>query len=1295
MKKFNYLSIIFILTLLLAFPFSAFAKKGDGSSPQKPKLTKTTANNPAQSLIDINNITCWVSQEGFHDWVVGGSWNGMFPNGVNAGAIFSEGIVWGGQVNDGNSPIVRVDGNTYSTGCSPIERLYRVRPDYATANDAALAQDVADFYSENVSDVTPDQIQTVRAQYAKDWNEWPADKGAPYKDSNGDGQYEPNIDTAGIPGASQTIFIMYNDNISSTLYGTPPIGLQVSETYWAYAASGPLANIIFKKVDIVYKGTSTSSSNAEIDSMYIVQWADPDVGNSTDDFAGCDTTLNLGYSYSSGYTDAVYQGLGLAPPAVGYDFLQGVSKFTGNPNDSAIFNLKYRKGYKYVNPKPMSSYAYFAAGGTWSDPDFTATGTNQFYNLMRGDLPRPPYPSAQPFPSSVADVTPYGTYLLDGDPVFGTGKIDGKVDGPGDRRIMVTNGPITMHLNDTAQVVLALVGGLGTNNISSISVLKYNDLTAQYAYDQLFNIPIMPSPKVQAFGLNDKVVLNWGQPQSLLNQIENSNHGIYNFQAYSVYQLPPGGTDITQGVRIATYDLKDQTTVLYNKELDEGTGLIISKPIVVLKNLGLQRYITITQDQIFNKPLANGLPYTFAVTAMAYNNDPTLPSNILESAPAIVNVTPQQPVPGTSYEQDGPIPASDISHTGTANASIDVSVINPDSVTGHQYEVSFHNEMYSLGADGKWVDITPPKKIGKVTDLTGSYLTSAASYSETKGLMDVHYTVNVISPNYDYCDGVEITLPSNVIIDTTYSPISNNDGSPIPFQINRTTNTIFYSVVNPDSLLSGDSTYRTQNGIFAGGEDIVVTVRPASVPMITHYTMFDDNWGDMNGYYGGFIDVSGIDTLKGPISNKIVTQKQWNVKDLTTGNVVVKNQTILNGQDIYAPQLYFQQNGIYGPGGSTQSFTPDVSATANPIADASIQIGINGSYDAPTTINSSSADVSLNGTTMYHSTSGPGVLNWHDANHSFEITDFTVYGFANGTAAGSDPDYGAGGGVPLSDINDLQQDYELRWTGILGDTTIGGTTVHITKSGGQLVTLFGASGYDLKDAPLNPNPGTDSPFLVRVPFEVWNVDKNEQVNLLFWDRSGDGTSAWNMDSRQYTWIVNTKYDPSAPLDPTGSAVSDSATWNVVIYASAFTLGDVVKLTYPNPLQVGADKFTFNTRALAYNKTQAKSDVNLINVFPNPYYGSQYRETARDDHYVTFSHLPKTATIRLFDLSGVLVRTIHHLPGSGQFEKWNLQNDSGYPVASGIYIAYIDMPDLGATKILKLAIVQEQQILQVY
>jgi len=35
------------------------------------------------------------------------------------------------------------------------------------------------------------------------------------------------------------------------------------------------------------------------------------------------------------------------------------------------------------------------------------------------------------------------------------------------------------------------------------------------------------------------------------------------------------------------------------------------------------------------------------------------------------------------------------------------------------------------------------------------------------------------------------------------------------------------------------------------------------------------------------------------------------------------------------------------------------------------------------------------------------------------------------------------------------------------------------------------------------------------------------------------------------------------------------------------------------------------------------------------------------------------------------------------------------VASGIYVAYIDMPDLGKTKVLKVAIIQEQEVLQVY
>jgi hypothetical protein len=41
------------------------------------------------------------------------------------------------------------------------------------------------------------------------------------------------------------------------------------------------------------------------------------------------------------------------------------------------------------------------------------------------------------------------------------------------------------------------------------------------------------------------------------------------------------------------------------------------------------------------------------------------------------------------------------------------------------------------------------------------------------------------------------------------------------------------------------------------------------------------------------------------------------------------------------------------------------------------------------------------------------------------------------------------------------------------------------------------------------------------------------------------------------------------------------------------------------------------------------------------------------------------------------------------------NGRNYPVASGVYIAYIEMPDVAVTKSLKFSIIQEQEILDLY
>ncbi len=127
----------------------------------------------------------------------------------------------------------------------------------------------------------------------------------------------------------------------------------------------------------------------------------------------------------------------------------------------------------------------------------------------------------------------------------------------------------------------------------------------------------------------------------------------------------------------------------------------------------------------------------------------------------------------------------------------------------------------------------------------------------------------------------------------------------------------------------------------------------------------------------------------------------------------------------------------------------------------------------------------------------------------------------------------------------------------------------------------------------------------------------------------------------------------------------------------------------------ANSFTFTSPSnVTRDEELAKNDVNQINVFPNPYYGVNPQETDKYLRFVTFTHLPDHAIIRIFNLAGVMVRKIDRMSPS-QFEQWDLKNQEGLPVGSGLYIAHVDMPDLGVTKILKIAVVQEQQILDRY
>ncbi|MHB2155083.1 T9SS type A sorting domain-containing protein [Calditrichota bacterium GD2] len=124
-------------------------------------------------------------------------------------------------------------------------------------------------------------------------------------------------------------------------------------------------------------------------------------------------------------------------------------------------------------------------------------------------------------------------------------------------------------------------------------------------------------------------------------------------------------------------------------------------------------------------------------------------------------------------------------------------------------------------------------------------------------------------------------------------------------------------------------------------------------------------------------------------------------------------------------------------------------------------------------------------------------------------------------------------------------------------------------------------------------------------------------------------------------------------------------------------------------------FTFNAPGKIENDPELmKKDVEKINVFPNPYYAASSMEPDRFTHFVTFNHLPPHAVIRIFTLNGVLVRKLEKRDDS-QFFRWDLKNEKGWRVASGLYIVHIDMPELGKQKVLKLMVISGEETLDYY
>lgn len=708
-------------------------------------LAKTAAYQPDRyQILNINNLWTWHRNDGQANHSPTGDNGLFFPRGTKW-VIYQDGMVFGSRAYvDAAKTIpapfsqkIRVGGTTYATGqragwvdgfgaaAVPHDpgdlkaRIYRIRRDWKEMSNDELRRDAAESNEIAVTAVTQAQVQQISDRYAKDWNEWPVDIGAPFIDRNGNGTYEAppagfavadliakGYDEPGIAGgdpnspADQVLWSVFNDlhrPTSTTRFGSEPTGLEIQMTMWGYKRSDALGNMYFRKWRFINKGgvdidAAGTKGSLYLDSMYVCQWSDPDLGDAGDDLAGCDVNLSMGFIYNGNPVDSEYRKVSLPPPASGYDFLQG--PLVPSPGDRAVFDLKYRNGFKNLG---MAGFSYFSAGSAYSDPTGGyATNTIRWDKMLRGYAPLSGADVRYVHPTGVEA----GPFPLSGDPVAKTGHIDGQGQPwsfvPGDRRILIITGPFNMAPADTQEVVVANVAGIGADRLSSVAVLKFNDRFAQNTFDALFQVPKAPAgPDVKVARLDGHIVLEWGSNLTRVNETETTvnDPGSYAFEGYNVYQLPTANSSLGDARRLATYDLTTDPAVILDTQADPSSGQVLQVPIHFGSNSGLTRYFKLDRDYIrdINK-LNNGEEYYVAVTSYSASKIAGYIPAALESSPQIITVVPQSRRLGSTVNETFGQAVSLTRAAGISDVKPPITVVDPAQTRQANYRLEISKD---------------------------------------------------------------------------------------------------------------------------------------------------------------------------------------------------------------------------------------------------------------------------------------------------------------------------------------------------------------------------------------------------------------------------------------------------------------------------------------------------------------------------------------------------------------------------------------------------------------------------
>lgn len=1158
---------------------------------------------------------------------------------------------------------------------------------------------------------------------------------APYKDVNNDGIYNPgdgdypwydikkelacgNDRTVTLYG-DQNFWWVFNDkgNIH-TETGADPIGMEIRAQAFAFSTNDEVNDMTFYNYELYNRGSQT------LYNTYFGQWCDPDVGFSEDDFVGCDVQRGLGYAYNGDAFDDAGQGqtgYGANPPAVGIDFFQGPFQDNDNmdnPLTSNITDAIDSLGIPYEgigigygddvidNERfGMRKFLYyFRSDQTTVNAQKEPNNANDFYRYLQGIwLDGTPFyyggTAHQSSAGAQANGLVHCDYMFPGDsdplmwgtlgtpvsnPSTWTEANEGNT--PADRRFMQSAGPFTLVPGQKNNITVGVVYARATtgNSFASVRKLQLADDKAQALFDNCFKILDAPdAPDMTIQELDKSVVLYLSNPSNSnnyneayiekdpfivlpyvlesgdstvnLTEAEQDSLASYRFQGYKVYQLKDATvsssdlTDPDKARLVAQCDNRDGVGRLVNFIKDEDLAFDVPTLMVEGADEGVVHSFHIENDAFTQQRLVNHKTYYFMAVAYAYNNYKTY-----------------DPADGTKLDgQKKPYIESRKSVTGAIKAYTAIPHIPVPETAG-----TVQNAQYGDGPE--------------ITRIEGAQ--NSRLFLDLTPASEEYIVTNYKMPNPTYAAGagpinVKVVDPLNVkpgsfFVQFKYSPTLDTARWDLIAANAMTINGTAYAA--GDVVTSSDRTIQIANEQLIPELGISITIEQASYEQRGTLAFTEPIFGDVFFADSSKRWLTGVEDAEGNTpQNWIRSGTQQQDPDPTSYPNPDDDPAIFNdiiGED--SEELYENlANGTWAP----YRFCAVSSATGAPTAApiSSLYLGTRTMFNftslpnvdivftsdkskwtrCPVIETQESTALSQGGAAKQKMRNAPSV----DKNGNPDGTGngmgwFPGYAIDLGTGERLNMAFGEDSWLAVDNGRDMKFNPSNRLYSSLGEPIFGGK---------HYVYVF--ANLD-KEVPGQRVPAYDGGVYLQTM-----LSSGSSANEIRVWRS----CAWvGMPMLAEDFNFN---DPSQI--PTTARVKLRINRAYERYTTQYTpyLPDTTGAT-----NGWRPKYLFSLDALATqtSMTEARGDsiLSLINIVPNPYYAYSGYETARLDTRVKITNLPEIATIRIYNVSGQLVRTYTKDSPITSLD-WDLKNQAGIPIASGIYIVHIEIPDVGE-KILK-------------